>query len=150
MEIRGGNGYIEDFPNARLLRDAYVQIIWEGGVNMVSFDVLRLLEWENIWMIYTRQVQNELANSTMPELHADFADLKQSTEKLTTVDRATLECAAPALTHAMASFYAGLQLAQDAAFAAAHNLESNAVTLLANYRRAILQPSLFALKQELN
>jgi acyl-CoA dehydrogenase len=77
MEIRGGNGYIEDFPNARLLRDAYVQIIWEGGVNMVSFDVLRLLEWENAWAIYVGQVQNELANSTMPELQPSLFALKQ-------------------------------------------------------------------------
>jgi acyl-CoA dehydrogenase len=148
MEIRGGNGYIEDFPNARLLRDAYVQIIWEGGVNMVSFDVLRLLERENGWTIFTNQVQNELANVSAPELHADFADLKMSAENLARQDRETRECAAPALTHAMASFYAALQLAQDAAFAAEHNLATDARTLLENYRRAVLQPSLFTLNQE--
>src|SRR5262249_62176959 len=30
MEVRGGNGYIEEGPNARLLRDVEVQAIWEG------------------------------------------------------------------------------------------------------------------------
>ena len=30
MEVRGGNGYIEDWPNGRLLRDVYVHAIWEG------------------------------------------------------------------------------------------------------------------------
>lgn len=41
MEIVGGNGYIEDFPMARLLRDAQVLPIWEGSTNVVVLDCLR-------------------------------------------------------------------------------------------------------------
>ncbi len=43
MEVRGGNGYIEDWPNSRLLRDVYVHAIWEGSGNVVALDVLRAL-----------------------------------------------------------------------------------------------------------
>ncbi len=43
MEIRGGNGYIEDWPDARILRDVYVHAIWEGSSNIQALDVLRAL-----------------------------------------------------------------------------------------------------------
>ena len=40
MEIRGGNGYVNDFVTHRLLRDAQVLPIWEGTENVLSLDVL--------------------------------------------------------------------------------------------------------------
>ena len=43
MEIRGGNGFIEDWPDARLLRDVSVHSIWEGSGNVIALDVLRAL-----------------------------------------------------------------------------------------------------------
>ena len=43
MEIRGGNGFIEDWPDARLLRDVSVHAIWEGSGNVIALDVLRAL-----------------------------------------------------------------------------------------------------------
>jgi acyl-CoA dehydrogenase len=43
MEVRGGNGYIEDWPNARILRDSYVNSIWEGSSNVIVLDVARAL-----------------------------------------------------------------------------------------------------------
>jgi acyl-CoA dehydrogenase len=39
MNIRGGNGYIEEWVNARLLRDAHLGSIWEGAENVVALDV---------------------------------------------------------------------------------------------------------------
>ncbi|WP_288020677.1 acyl-CoA dehydrogenase family protein [Tepidiforma sp.] len=41
MNIRGGNGYIEEWVNARLLRDAHLGSIWEGAENVVALDVAR-------------------------------------------------------------------------------------------------------------
>ncbi len=41
MEVRGGCGYIEEWPDARLLRDAHLGSIWEGASNVVALDVLR-------------------------------------------------------------------------------------------------------------
>jgi len=40
MEMRGGNGYIEDWVNARLVRDAHVGVLWEGTSNIVALDVV--------------------------------------------------------------------------------------------------------------
>ncbi|MEB3984236.1 acyl-CoA dehydrogenase family protein [Mycobacterium sp. 663a-19] len=41
IEIHGGNGYIENWPVARLLRDAQVNTIWEGPDNILCLDVRR-------------------------------------------------------------------------------------------------------------
>ena len=40
MEARGGNGYIEDWVNARLVRDAQVGLLWEGTSNINALDVI--------------------------------------------------------------------------------------------------------------
>ncbi|MGV2978964.1 acyl-CoA dehydrogenase family protein [Camelimonas sp. ID_303_24] len=41
MEARGGNGYIEDWPNARLVRDAHLGLIWEGTSNINALDAVQ-------------------------------------------------------------------------------------------------------------
>jgi alkylation response protein AidB-like acyl-CoA dehydrogenase len=41
MELIGGNGYIEESPLPRLLRDAQVLPIWEGTTNILVLDTLR-------------------------------------------------------------------------------------------------------------
>ena len=123
LEIRGGNGYIEDWPNARLLRDAYVQIIWEGGVNMVSFDVLRTLDRENSWPVYTAMLEGELSNIHKPELTGLVAELRQDmarlgelVQELMAQNRPAQEIAAPALAEALAGLGAATLLAAQADF----------------------------------
>ncbi|MFO1463547.1 MAG: acyl-CoA dehydrogenase family protein [bacterium] len=44
IEIFGGNGCVEDFPVAKLLRDAQILAIWEGTANVLSLDFLRVLK----------------------------------------------------------------------------------------------------------
>ncbi len=46
MEVRGGCGYIEEFSDARVLRDAHLGSIWEGTSNIVALDVLRAIQKE--------------------------------------------------------------------------------------------------------
>jgi putative acyl-CoA dehydrogenase len=41
MEVLGGNGYTEELPLARLLREMPVNSIWEGSGNIMCLDVLR-------------------------------------------------------------------------------------------------------------
>jgi alkylation response protein AidB-like acyl-CoA dehydrogenase len=40
METRGGNGFIEDWVNPRLIRDAQVGLLWEGTSNINALDVI--------------------------------------------------------------------------------------------------------------
>jgi putative acyl-CoA dehydrogenase len=46
LECLGGNGYIEESPMPRLLRDAPLNGIWEGSGNVIALDVLRALARE--------------------------------------------------------------------------------------------------------
>ena len=40
MEVRGGNGYIEEWVHARLIRDAHVGVLWEGTSNINALDIV--------------------------------------------------------------------------------------------------------------
>ena len=46
MEVRGGAGYIEEWSDARLVRDSHLGSIWEGTSNIVAQDVLRAVKRE--------------------------------------------------------------------------------------------------------
>ena len=41
IEIRGGNGVIEDWTNGRLLRDSFIPILWEGTSVINAIDAFR-------------------------------------------------------------------------------------------------------------
>jgi alkylation response protein AidB-like acyl-CoA dehydrogenase len=43
VEVLGGNGYVEDWPMARVLRDAQVLPIWEGSTNVLVLDAFRAI-----------------------------------------------------------------------------------------------------------
>jgi len=40
LEVRGGNGFIEDWVNAKLVRDAYTGLLWEGTSNINALDII--------------------------------------------------------------------------------------------------------------
>src|SRR5205085_2867984 len=40
MEARGGNGYIEEWVTARLVRDAQIGVLWEGTSNIIALDLI--------------------------------------------------------------------------------------------------------------
>jgi acyl-CoA dehydrogenase len=40
MEVRGGNGYIEEWVQARLVRDAHIGVLWEGTSNINALDIV--------------------------------------------------------------------------------------------------------------
>ena len=46
MEVRGGCGYIEEWADPRLVRDAHLGSIWEGTSNIVALDVKRAIKRE--------------------------------------------------------------------------------------------------------
>ncbi len=47
VEALGGNGYIEDWPMARVFRDAQVLPIWEGTTHVLTLDTFRAIRKEN-------------------------------------------------------------------------------------------------------
>ncbi len=72
MEVRGGCGYIEDFPDARLLRDSHLGSIWEGTSNIVALDVMRAGKREGSFEVLEARVATLAEGSGVEQ---DLADL---------------------------------------------------------------------------
>ncbi|TCP56757.1 alkylation response protein AidB-like acyl-CoA dehydrogenase [Tamaricihabitans halophyticus] len=68
MEIRGGNGYIEDWVNPRLVRDAHLGSIWEGSSNVIALDALRCMRKSGAHDELTEHLTDRLAKITDPEV----------------------------------------------------------------------------------
>lgn len=79
MEIRGGNGYIEDFVNERLVRDAHIGVLWEGTSNINAIDAVQraagkegahnaVIEALNEWLTGLREVPSSIAKAALDEL----------------------------------------------------------------------------------
>src|SRR5581483_9607960 len=74
IEVHGGNGYIEDWPVARQLRDGQCHPIWEGTENIIAIDVMRAIEREGVLPNVLERVDGALAGAD----HAVLAPTAQS------------------------------------------------------------------------
>ncbi|WP_241076477.1 acyl-CoA dehydrogenase family protein, partial [Achromobacter xylosoxidans] len=84
MEVRGGCGYIEEWTEPRLVRDAHLGSIWEGTSNIVALDVLRAIRKEGSLPALRRHVDQLLAEGLPcpPTLAATQADALERTYAL--------------------------------------------------------------------
>lgn len=85
MEVRGGCGYIEEWGDARLVRDAHLGSIWEGTSNIVALDVLRAIRREdslNALMAHLDQLmaQSQIANPLRQQLLTAQAQVRALAE----------------------------------------------------------------------
>lgn len=74
VETMGGNGYTEEFPVARLYRDAQVNSTWEGSGNVMALDVLRALARDPALVTGARARVASLLDGAPDRLVADVAD----------------------------------------------------------------------------
>jgi alkylation response protein AidB-like acyl-CoA dehydrogenase len=82
MEVRGGNGYIEDWVNPRLLRDAHLGSIWEGSSNVIALDVLRCMRKEQGHRTLAATFLDRLAALDEPAAKPAAEDLVQRWQHL--------------------------------------------------------------------
>ena len=60
IEVHGGNGYVENWPVARILRDAQVNPLWEGPDNILCLDVRRGIEREQADVAFLHRLREAL------------------------------------------------------------------------------------------
>ncbi|MEV4468541.1 acyl-CoA dehydrogenase family protein [Nonomuraea sp. NPDC049504] len=111
IEVHGGNGYIEQWPVARLLRDAQVNPIWEGGDNILCLDVRRAMEKEQAHLPFLAHLRT-LATSDL--VRTRIEDLAKAVEAWSSLDRATAEARLYPLAQFMADVYAAALLEDQA------------------------------------
>jgi len=65
MEVRGGCGYIEEWSDPRIVRDAHLGSIWEGTSNIVALDVIRAIKREGSLPVLLAYLGNLLQESSV-------------------------------------------------------------------------------------
>jgi putative acyl-CoA dehydrogenase len=94
MECLGGNGYVEDWPLARLYREAPINAIWEGSGNIMCLDVQRALRAapQSLERVLDQCLLATSAERGLlqPLLEADSASLRRDVERLVHVVAASL------------------------------------------------------------
>ena len=72
IEILGGNGYTEEYPTARLYRDAQVLTVWEGPPNIQALEVLRLAGAESPGLAAFHARLDAVLNMPLAANHSAF------------------------------------------------------------------------------
>jgi acyl-CoA dehydrogenase len=83
MEVRGGCGYIEEWSDPRLVRDAHLGSIWEGTSNIVAQDVIRAIVRESSLDVLREHLKGLLHRSRIhPLVEAQLSGLFERASKL--------------------------------------------------------------------
>ncbi len=78
LETLGGCGFIEDFPLARLYRDAPLNSIWEGSGNIQCLDVLRAIKHDrDCLLIVMDEIKQGLDKTIYDQLSSHIQSLLQ-------------------------------------------------------------------------
>jgi acyl-CoA dehydrogenase len=120
IEIHGGNGYIETWPVARLLRDAQVNTIWEGPDNILCLDVRRGIEQTRAHETLLARMHDAVSVSDDDETTGLVArrieDLDAAITAWTKLDGAVAEARLFPLAQFLGDVYAGALLIEQAAW----------------------------------
>ncbi|MCT7656990.1 acyl-CoA dehydrogenase family protein [Mycobacterium deserti] len=120
IEIHGGNGYIETWPVARLLRDAQVNTIWEGPDNILCLDVRRGIDRAQAHEPLLQRLHDAVSVSDDDQTTALVSrrvdDLDAAITAWTKLDGAVAEARLFPLTQFMGDVYAGALLTERAAW----------------------------------
>jgi acyl-CoA dehydrogenase len=85
MEVRGGCGYIEEWAEPRVVRDAHLGSIWEGTSNIVALDVLRSIRKADALVALSAHWQSQLDEASLtPSMRARFDDALRRTAAFAT------------------------------------------------------------------
>ncbi|RJL32510.1 acyl-CoA dehydrogenase family protein [Bailinhaonella thermotolerans] len=120
IEVHGGNGYIEQWPVARLLRDAQVNPIWEGGDNILCLDVRRAMLREEAHEPFLARLRAAVDqappgdDATAELVAARIGDLETAIGRWRGLDPVTAEARLFPLAQAMADVYGGALLLEQA------------------------------------
>lgn len=127
IEIHGGNGYVENWPVARILRDAQVNTVWEGADNILCLDVRRAIEREQAHLPLLERIEKAAAAAAAhPGAESVSAAVSQAERavdswlELNTTDRHAAEARLFPLSVLLSRVYAAAVFWEQAAWEAEH------------------------------
>ncbi|MBV9953264.1 MAG: acyl-CoA dehydrogenase family protein [Acidimicrobiia bacterium] len=121
IEVHGGNGYVENWPVARLLRDAQVNPLWEGPDNILCLDIRRGIERQQADVAFLDRLRAAVAHGpggdpTTELVAARIDDVATAIERWKGLDRTVGEARLFPLAELMADVYAGALLVEQAGY----------------------------------
>ncbi len=120
IEVHGGNGYVENWPVARLLRDAQVNTIWEGPDNILCLDVRRGIERSDAHQPLLERLHDAVSvsddDATTRLVRCCIDDLGAAITAWRKLDGAVAEARLFPLTRFIGDVYAGALLTEQAAW----------------------------------
>jgi hypothetical protein len=122
IEVHGGNGYIEQWPVARLLRDAQVNTVWEGPDNILCLDVRRGMERDGADRAFLDRLRDAAGRAPSDDaataglVAAGIDDLERAIAHWRSLDGATAEARLYPLAQFMIDVYAAALLLEQAGF----------------------------------
>jgi len=148
LEMFGGNGYMEDWPMARQLRDAQCHTIWEGTENICSLDVRRAMRSDNAHTALITRVEAALDNANGEKVLADTVDAVAATLEEARLAIAHLESAdtdlqllhARRFTHLLADLAEGALLLDEAAWSLQRDGDARKAVVAGRFARRRLVP----------
>ncbi|HEU4785315.1 MAG TPA: acyl-CoA dehydrogenase family protein [Ktedonobacterales bacterium] len=157
MEVRGGNSYIEDWPNARIMRDVQVQSIWEGTGNISALDVGRALLRENAGTALLANLTQRLAAQRDPTVARAAALAQRALDSLSaaittwsTLESAQRDVRMRRLTRQLAHVVTAALLVENASIQATRNRSYRCLVMAARYLRRYVYPPRDGLAMEEN
>src|SRR5271156_5116182 len=145
IELHGGNGYIETWPVARLLRDAQVNTIWEGADNILCLDVRRGIERGGAHQPLLERLHDAVSVSDDDEttrlVRRRIEDLDAAITAWTKLPAGVAEARLFPLAQFMGDVYAGALLTEQAAWErATRQTDRKAVVARLYARRSLAEP----------
>ncbi|MGG0892395.1 acyl-CoA dehydrogenase family protein [Cytobacillus horneckiae] len=140
MEIRGGNGYIEEWVNPKLVRDAQLGSIWEGTTNIVALDILRAIRKNHSDEHLLEECEKVIANLESPHLKqvskiisAECQQIMKECEKIKKLNVSEMDLAAKRFMNKLYHFIVTAALLAEADYEIIHRSSHRKLFLLLHY-----------------
>ena len=142
MNIRGGNGYIEEWVNAKLVRDSFLGSIWEGAENVVALDVARAASRDRAHEALFRDLEARItalrdsdARREAEPLAAAMKSTRHRFEQLLTTDAAVRDAKMTHVCDRLAALVCATLLLEDADVQASEGGGYRKLLVATEYRR---------------
>jgi len=148
LELFGGNGYMEDWPMARQLRDAQCHTIWEGTENILCLDVRRAMRNEGAHGALLARVEQALDDAGRDAVLAEPVDavaatLKEAREAIAHLEAAPTEIQllhARRFAHLLADLAEGALLVDEATWSLRRDGDARKAVVARRFARRHLVP----------
>ena len=125
LELYGGNGYTEDYPAARLFRDAMVLPVWEGPEQIQALELMRMMSKGGA-ALFTDKLKS-VEKALPAEMGQERTHLKTLRKALSSAlgdlqkDPAAMEELADEFLHSMSNILAYTLLCEEASWELEHD-----------------------------